>query len=135
MARDAELLRDSRLLWIDDEPSSTRTERSALTALGVVIDTATSDDDAERRMAAEHYDIVISDIARGDRNNAGMAFVPTIREYDEAAPIIFYIRNMAPDLGTPAGALGLQTDRTSCSIRYSTRCSAAGSEGAGSGSG
>lgn len=29
VARDAELLRGSRLLWIDDEPSSTRTERSA----------------------------------------------------------------------------------------------------------
>jgi CheY-like chemotaxis protein len=107
VARDAELLRDSRLLWIDDEPWSTRTERSALTALGVVIDTAISDDDAQRRMTAEGYDVIISDIARGGRDDAGVAFVPTIREHDEAVPIIFYIRNVVPDRGTPTGALGL----------------------------
>jgi CheY-like chemotaxis protein len=107
VARDADLLRDSRLLWIDDEPSSTRTERSALTALGVVIDTAASDDDARRRIVAERYDVVISDIARGDRNDAGLTFIPTIREHDEDVPIIFYIRNADPELGTPAGALGL----------------------------
>jgi CheY-like chemotaxis protein len=107
VARDAELLRDSRLLWIDDEPSSTRTERSALTALGVVIDTAASDNDARRRMTAERYDVVISDIARGDHNDAGLTFVPTIREHDNDVPVIFYIRNVAPDLGTPPGAFGL----------------------------
>lgn len=107
VAHNAELLRNSRLLWIDDEPSSTRTERSALTALGVVIDTATSDDDARLRMATERYDVIISDIARGDRSDAGLAFVSTIREHDQAVPIIFYIRNVSPDLGTPANALGL----------------------------
>lgn len=107
IARDATLLRDSQLLWIDDEPSSTRTERSALTALGVVIETAASDDDARRRLAAERYDVVISDIARDDRKDAGLAFISTIREHDETVPIIFYIRNLSPHLGTPAGALGL----------------------------
>jgi CheY-like chemotaxis protein len=107
VARDAELLRGSRLLWIDDQPASTRAERAALSALGVVIDTANSDDDARRRMAGERYDVVMSDIARGGRADAGLAFVPTIREYDEAVPIIFYIRNVVSELGTPAGALGL----------------------------
>jgi CheY-like chemotaxis protein len=107
VARDANLLRGSRLLWIDDEPSSTRTERSALTALGVVVDTATSDRDAGHHMATEQYDVIISDIARGARNDAGLAFIPNIRESDESVPIIFYIRNLAPDLGTPAGAHGL----------------------------
>lgn len=107
VARDAELLRNSRLLWIDDEPSSTRTERSALTALGVVIDTATSDHDARQRLAAERYDVVISDIMRDGRNDAGLAFLSTVREHDEAVPIIFYIRNVSLSLGTPPGALGL----------------------------
>jgi CheY-like chemotaxis protein len=107
VARDASLLRGSRLLWIDDEPASTRTERSAMTALGVVIDTATSDDDARRRIAAEQYDVIISDIARGERSKAGLAFISDIREHDKSVPIIFYIRNLSPDLGTPASAHGL----------------------------
>jgi CheY-like chemotaxis protein len=107
VARDAVLLRESQILWIDDEPWSTRTERAALTALGVVIETATSDDDARQRLVADRYDVVVSDIARGDRNQAGVEFISTIREYDTAVPIIFYIRNMDLDRGTPYGALGL----------------------------
>ncbi len=58
-------------------------------------------------MTAEQYDVIISDIARGDRNDAGLAFIPTIREHDISVPIIFYIRNLAPNLGTPASAHGL----------------------------
>jgi CheY-like chemotaxis protein len=107
VARDAELLRGSRVLWIDDEPSSTLTERGALTALGVVIDIAVTDSDAQARLSADHYDVVISDIARGDDGEAGMRFVATIRRYDEGVPILFYIRHLAPKLGTPVGAMGI----------------------------
>jgi CheY-like chemotaxis protein len=107
VARDADLLRGSQVLWIDDEPSSTRTERSALAAIGVVVETATSDDDARRRVTTERYDVVISDIARDGNSQAGLEFVSTIREHDDAVPIIFYIRAVVPDRGTPPGAFGL----------------------------
>lgn len=107
VARDAELLRGSRVIWIDDEPSSTRTERSALTALGVVIDTAVSDADAQARLSTDQYDAVISDIARDGDPAAGVNFMSTIRRYDGGLPIVFYIRHLSSELGTPPGAIGI----------------------------
>jgi len=107
IARSADQLRGAHLLWIDDVPSSTLNERTALTALGVVVDTAISSNDAEVLLKSNRYDAVISDIARGDSPEAGLAFISHLRELDPTVPLVFYIRNIDPKLGSPAGALGL----------------------------
>lgn len=107
VARNADLLRGSRMLWLDDDLASTATERSALTALGVMVDTVTSEAEARQRLSCQRYDVILSDIARGDRGSAGLEFLSAIQQLAPDAPVIFYIRNVRPNLGTPAGAFGL----------------------------
>jgi CheY-like chemotaxis protein len=86
--------RAARVLWVDDRPANNEAERKWLRPHGIVFDCVVSTDEALEQLAAESYDLVITDLGRessSDRSsNAGAAFLehPVLR--DGGPPVIVY---------------------------------------------
>ena len=95
-----------RFLWIDDYPAGIEAEAKVLKALGATIDLACSDAEARKRLDGAVYDIVLSDIKRGQRDDAGIRFLPEVGNAVLAPSVIFYV---GESKGTPYGAFGIAT--------------------------
>jgi CheY-like chemotaxis protein len=98
---------NTRFLWADDVPRNNRNERRMFRNAGVTVDIATSTQEALDKLDNDHYDIVISDIARGEKALEGLEFLRRLREHDHSTPVIFYIGNFDPQKGVPLGAFGI----------------------------
>lgn len=107
----APALRGATVLWIDDHPKSILWERRILQELGVRVAPAWSTEVALERLAEEPFDLIISDIARGDRADEGVRALPRLREVQPDAPVVFYVADLDAERGPPAGSAGI-TDRT-----------------------
>ena len=94
----------ARLLWIDDEPANNVIEIGLLNRLGITIDLARSDEAARQMLRNGVYDLVLSDMTRGQDEEAGKKFMPDIISAILAPPLIFYV-GKARDV--PNGAFGL----------------------------
>lgn len=69
-----EALSTTSILWVDDgHPAQNASLRPLLQSLGVVVDLATSTEDAFKWLAAAKYDIVITDLRR-DNDRADFCF-------------------------------------------------------------
>lgn len=101
------LFQDVRVLWIDDHPDSLRNERKMLERLQVDIDLARDDAEAKKLLRSGKYDLILSDIARGDDNAAGLKFLQEYSKTKKRAPFIFYIGTLSPDKGVPPYAFGI----------------------------
>lgn len=93
-----------RILWVDDAPANNRLETQALRALGVEIDTVTSNEEALRCAERRDYDLVLSDIGRAppEESNAGLALPRLLRRTDQS-PTIAYYTGRAESPETPSG--------------------------------
>jgi CheY-like chemotaxis protein len=86
--------RAARVLWVDDRPANNEAERKWLRPHGIVFDNVVSTDEALEQLAAETYDLVITDLGRqssSDRSStAGAAFLeqPVLRS--GGTPVIVY---------------------------------------------
>jgi len=91
--------RNPRILWVDDHPSNSRYERSAIDSMGMLVDLSTSTNDAQQKMQRRgEYDVIISDMARGEEPNvdreAGYELLKWLRDRgDETAYIIYRASN------------------------------------------
>jgi hypothetical protein len=103
----ARILAGMRVLWVDDEPSANATEVHLLNSLGISVDQITSTKEALDRLAAEKYDAVVSDIARGNEADAGIQMVAEMWNKHLYRWTIFYIRHLDLSKGTPAHAFGI----------------------------
>lgn len=100
-------LKGARVLWIDDHPKGLAWERRTLEALGVIVAPAWSTDVALERLREEPFDLIISDIARGDRADEGVAALPRLHAAAPGLPVIFYIHHLAAGRDVPKGAVGI----------------------------
>jgi len=71
----APLLRDARVLWVDDQPASTRSERVLLEQAGARVTTVTTSADADRELRKHEYLLVITDLQREGNATEGLDFV------------------------------------------------------------
>lgn len=94
----------SHFLWIDDNPTGNTNEIKLLRRLGVIVDLASDDAEARRKLAGAVYDIVLSDMRRGQDLKAGERLIPDIRGAMLTPMLIFYVGHDQP---TPRGAFGL----------------------------
>lgn len=102
--RSAALTTGARLLWIDEHPDNNTIEIRLFKRLGLIIDLATSDADATKRLAEHVYDVVLSSWTRAGDGDAGRKFIPTVHASMLSPPIIYYVGKIRE---VPIDAFGL----------------------------
>lgn len=102
-----QVFRDARFLWVDDYPENNLNELVMFGQLKVGTQTAQSTEEALEILKNRHFDLVISDMARGDENTAGLKFLGQFRKVNETIPVIFYVGVIDPHKGVPAQAFGI----------------------------
>jgi CheY-like chemotaxis protein len=101
------VFRDAQFLWVDDHPENNFNEVAMFRQLRVGIDTAEGTEEALEILRNRRFDLVISDMARGDEATAGLEFLEQFRRVNKTTPVVFYVGVFDPEKGIPAQALGL----------------------------
>lgn len=72
-------LRQAQILWVDDHPESNANERRMFRQLGAEADIAKSTDEALEMLCHGGYDLIFSDMTRGDQATAGLDLLRQLR--------------------------------------------------------
>jgi CheY-like chemotaxis protein len=105
--RHLNFFRDVQILWLDDSPEYSINERRMFSSLRAEIDVAKSTEEALGHLRSGRHDLVISDMARGDDAQAGLAFLEQFRNESKTIPVIFYVGLFEPGRGVPPHAFGI----------------------------
>ncbi|MET8678021.1 P-loop NTPase fold protein [Streptomyces sp. NPDC004647] len=106
-ARADQLLGGKRILWIDDNPDSVEFEAEGMRRAGASVAIVKDRAEAERHLAAEGRDLLISDITRGTDYDAGFTDVERLRNDGfYSGPVIFYTGRVTPAREARAEELG-----------------------------
>jgi CheY-like chemotaxis protein len=98
---------DARFLWVDDNPENNINELVMFSQLRVSTQTVKSTKEALEVFKSGCYDLVISDMSRGDDSTAGLKFIKEFRKVDKTTAVIFYVGEFDPQKGVPAQAFGI----------------------------
>jgi hypothetical protein len=113
----APLLRDARLLWVDDEPARTRSERALLEKIGARITTVKTSAEAERELVENEYLLVLTDLKREGRKTEGLDFVKRTVDSGTYRWTIAYVGTDQWGIPRPAYLFGI-TNRPDQLIHY-----------------
>ncbi len=102
--------RSLRVLWIDDNPDTVMYESGILQSLGMLVEFAKTSANAMDRMGREQFQIVISDIHRGNQTTAGLDFMHEAQAHQMNPLMIFYVSQLDHAKGVPPGAFGITDD-------------------------
>jgi DNA-binding NtrC family response regulator len=111
------VLRGMRVLWVDDNPENNANEVQLLQSFGVVVDQVTSTADALQGLSREKYDAVVSDVARGDDNEAGLRMINEMWERHLYRWTVLFVGQFDPSRGVPPRAFGI-TNRADHLLHY-----------------
>ena len=103
----APILRDMRLLWVDDNPTGTRSERALLEDVGIRITVVVSSADAEKELRNHLFTLMITDLRREGRDDEGLRFVSRARSERFNRWTIAYVSTDQFGLGVPPGLFGI----------------------------
>ncbi|RMH32503.1 MAG: response regulator [Nitrospirae bacterium] len=103
----ARLLQQVRLLWVDDHPENNENERRMFRQLGSDIDLAQTTEEALHQAACGSYDLVISDMERGDDPMAGLRLAAQIQQKGMKVPMVLYIGVLDSSKGVPPFVFGI----------------------------
>jgi len=104
-----------RILWVDDHPENNEYMHQLFQSLGMTVDTSTSTKDALARLSTGNYDVVITDMRRGDDTNAGYELLDAMKQQQLKIPLIIYSGSSNPIFRMQAeqrGAVGETSDPT-----------------------
>jgi CheY-like chemotaxis protein len=97
------------VLWVDDYPESTLPLRQILTAFGIDVLPALSNDEAIEIANVRSVDLVISDIERGTAES-GLKLPARLRALGIRAPILYYVFLVESDRLPPEGSEAITND-------------------------
>lgn len=103
------------ILWVDDHPSNNTLEVEDLRNQRIAVHLADSTGDALKLMAINRYQLVISDLGRGDDRLAGLRMIGAMKQHGMTLPVIIYTvrpkerhgEQALRQLAAQAGAAGL----------------------------
>jgi hypothetical protein len=98
--RNADVVRDARILWVDDHPENNAALVELLRKIGARIDTAESNDEGLALMRSNRYDAIISDVGRDvgpdakskDSELKGVCFAKEVFDTWGQRPLLFVVR-------------------------------------------
>ena len=79
-----------RVLWVDDNPQNNIYEKRFFEARRIAVHATRSSADALRLLSMYDYDIVISDMGRGEDRLAGVKLVEQMRALGDDTPLVIY---------------------------------------------
>lgn len=97
----------ARILWVDDHPEWNVLERRSFQSLGILVLPVETTRSAVASLTNETFDLIISDIARGDRPSEGVDSLVELRQVS-SAPVIYYVG--AVKGSAPVGGFGIASD-------------------------
>lgn len=103
------------ILWVDDHPENNEYVVQLFRSLGMTVVTSTSTDDALDKLSHRTYDVVITDMRRGDNVHAGYDLLMSMKSGHITTPLIIYSASANPTFRLQAeerGALGQTNDPT-----------------------
>jgi len=105
--RIAPLLQNSRLLLVNDVPAQMYHVTRILMELNIQVEVVMSTAEALDALTRQPYDVVISDMRRGEIEDEGLRFIRESRARGIYRPTILTVGRFDPDRGTPAYAIGI----------------------------
>ncbi len=85
--------RKSRVLWVDDYPSNNENIISLFEDRGVRFDIAITTRQGIELFKRELYDLVITDMGRGNDSEAGLSLIKALRQLHCQVPIVVIASN------------------------------------------
>ncbi|MBL7806106.1 MAG: response regulator [Saprospiraceae bacterium] len=102
--------RPLRVLWIDDNPDTVMYESGVIQNLGMLVEFAKTSANAMERLEREKFQLLVSDIRRGEKNTEGLDFMARMRAVQMNQPVVFYVSELDRTKGVPPGAFGITDD-------------------------
>lgn len=78
------------ILWVDDHPSNNALEVDSLRRRRVAVHLTKSTDDALKLLGINRYDLVVSDLGRGEDRLAGLKMIDAMKHRGMTVPVIIY---------------------------------------------
>jgi len=97
----------AKILWVDDSPLNNQAERLAFANVGIFTDSYTNNTDALSALRLEQYDVVISDIGRGESTETGWDLAGAVRSANPSIPFFLYTYGSSESDKVRARQLGL----------------------------
>ncbi len=86
-------LRKDSILWVDDVPQNNVYEQQAFEDLDVVVSPSHSTDNALDQLERKKFTIIISDLKRGENDNAGIELLTEIERRKISTPVFIYSKS------------------------------------------
>jgi CheY-like chemotaxis protein len=104
----APLVRERRVLWVDDEPDNNEVEARLLRRLGVEVENALGTEEALARLRRDpaRFDLVVSDWRRGGDADAGRTLLEALGGSRRRLPVLMYVGEADERRRAEAAALG-----------------------------
>lgn len=105
-------LSEATVLWVDDKPANNVYERKSMEALGIRFTLSLDTTDALDKLQLNRYDVIISDMGRGNDRRAGYTLLEEIKKRGNSTPLIFYSTNSSSSIKQESrqrGAFGQAT--------------------------
>jgi CheY-like chemotaxis protein len=96
------------VLWVDDNPQNNLLAVRALTKLQLDIEQVTSTELGLDAMQRRHFDLVISDMGRGDHMTAGYELLAAVRATNKQVPFLIFAGADTPEYRRTAKERGAQ---------------------------
>lgn len=103
----ASSLAGARILWVDDHPENNVNEKRTLEDFAFHVDQVRSTAEALSRLLGRSFDLILSDMERDGRKDAGIELLTKLRSSDCPIPVVFYVGHFDPARCVPAGAFGM----------------------------
>jgi CheY-like chemotaxis protein len=96
------------ILWVDDNPANNELAVRALRTFGLDIEQATNTEAAMAAFRRRKFDLVISDMGRGDDMRAGYTLLKLLRESGSKVPFFIFAGSDKPEFRREAAERGAQ---------------------------
>lgn len=85
------------ILWVDDRPANNALAVRALRKFHLDVEEVLNTEAALAAMSRRHFDLVISDMGRGDNNRAGYELLDEIRRRGSMVPFLIFSSSDKPE--------------------------------------
>jgi len=83
-------IKNNTILWVDDRPNNNIYERQSLELIGFNFDLALSTQEALKKLEANKYVAIISDMGRKEGQREGYVLLKEVRKTDRTVPFFIY---------------------------------------------